>query len=75
MIRTELSYSHCLYSVVLLQLILENLTQFSCLYCLYYIVLLQPIMESGAVELLVGLTGRDDPALRLNGIWALMVRH
>ena len=31
-------------------------------------------MESGAVELLVGLTARDDPALRLNGIWALMVK-
>ena len=29
----------------------------------------------GAIELLVGLTRRDNPKLRLNGIWALMVSH
>ena len=33
----------------------------------------EPILESGAVELLCSLTHRPDPALRLNGIWALMV--
>jgi hypothetical protein len=33
----------------------------------------EPILESGAVDLLCGLTRRQDPALRLNGIWALMV--
>ncbi|XP_037504417.1 armadillo repeat-containing protein 8 isoform X4 [Rhipicephalus sanguineus] len=33
---------------------------------------LQPILECGAVELLCGLTRRDEPALRLNGVWALM---
>ncbi|XP_077544312.1 armadillo repeat-containing protein 8-like isoform X3 [Haemaphysalis longicornis] len=33
---------------------------------------LQPILECGAVELLCGLTRRDEPALRLNGCWALM---
>lgn len=32
-------------------------------------------MESGAVDILVGLTKRDNPQLRLNGIWALMVRN
>ncbi|XP_074644950.1 armadillo repeat-containing protein 8-like isoform X2 [Tubulanus polymorphus] len=32
----------------------------------------EPILEQGAVDLLVDLTKRDDPALRLNGIWALM---
>ncbi|KAG8041237.1 hypothetical protein G9C98_002225 [Cotesia typhae] len=32
----------------------------------------EPILESGAVELLCSLTKRPDPALRLNGIWALM---
>lgn len=32
----------------------------------------EPILESGAVDLLCGLTRRQDPALRLNGIWALM---
>ncbi|XP_015908463.1 armadillo repeat-containing protein 8 isoform X2 [Parasteatoda tepidariorum] len=32
----------------------------------------QPILECGAVELLCGLTRRDDPLLRLNGVWALM---
>ncbi|KAJ1521366.1 hypothetical protein ONE63_003042 [Megalurothrips usitatus] len=32
----------------------------------------EPILESGAVDLLCGLTRRKDPALRLNGIWALM---
>ncbi|XP_014253293.1 armadillo repeat-containing protein 8-like isoform X2 [Cimex lectularius] len=32
----------------------------------------EPILESGAVELLCHLTHRPDPALRLNGIWALM---
>lgn len=34
----------------------------------------EPILESGAIELLCNLTRRDDSALRLNGIWALMVR-
>lgn len=33
----------------------------------------EPILESGAVDLLCTLTRRPDPALRLNGIWALMV--
>ena len=33
----------------------------------------EPILESGAIELLCNLTRRDDSALRLNGIWALMV--
>ncbi|XP_012283449.1 armadillo repeat-containing protein 8 [Orussus abietinus] len=32
----------------------------------------EPILESGGVELLCSLTKRRDPALRLNGIWALM---
>ncbi|XP_077498694.1 armadillo repeat-containing protein 8-like isoform X6 [Amblyomma americanum] len=32
----------------------------------------KPILECGAVELLCGLTRRDEPALRLNGCWALM---
>ncbi|XP_077544313.1 armadillo repeat-containing protein 8-like isoform X4 [Haemaphysalis longicornis] len=32
----------------------------------------EPILECGAVELLCGLTRRDEPALRLNGCWALM---
>lgn len=32
----------------------------------------EPILESGAVDLLCQLTRRKDPALRLNGIWALM---
>ncbi|XP_063243355.1 armadillo repeat-containing protein 8-like isoform X3 [Bacillus rossius redtenbacheri] len=32
----------------------------------------EPILESGAVDLLCGLTRQKDPALRLNGIWALM---
>ncbi|XP_066264107.1 armadillo repeat-containing protein 8-like isoform X4 [Branchiostoma lanceolatum] len=32
----------------------------------------EPMLESGAVDLLCDLTKRDDPALRLNGIWALM---
>lgn len=31
-----------------------------------------PILESGAIELLCNLTLKDDPALRLNGVWALM---
>lgn len=35
----------------------------------------EPILESGAVDLLCNLTRRSDPALRLNGIWALMVSH
>lgn len=32
----------------------------------------EPILEAGAIELLCGLTRREEPALRLNGIWALM---
>jgi len=32
----------------------------------------EPILESGAIELLCNLTRRDNSALRLNGIWALM---
>ncbi|KAG1714932.1 Armadillo repeat-containing protein 8 [Nymphon striatum] len=32
----------------------------------------EPILESGAVDLLCELTKQEDPALRLNGIWALM---
>ncbi|KAK7804286.1 hypothetical protein U0070_006677, partial [Myodes glareolus] len=34
--------------------------------------LMKPILESGAVELLCGLTQSENPALRVNGIWALM---
>ena len=33
----------------------------------------EPILESGAIDLLCNLTRREDSALRLNGIWALMV--
>ncbi|CAK9797748.1 Armadillo repeat-containing protein 8 [Anthophora quadrimaculata] len=32
----------------------------------------EPILESGGIELLCSLTKRSTPALRLNGIWALM---
>ncbi|CAD1475299.1 unnamed protein product, partial [Heterotrigona itama] len=32
----------------------------------------EPILESGGIELLCSLTKRCTPALRLNGIWALM---
>uniref|UniRef100_A0A3Q2EEW9 Armadillo repeat-containing protein 8 n=1 Tax=Cyprinodon variegatus TaxID=28743 RepID=A0A3Q2EEW9_CYPVA len=32
----------------------------------------QPILESGVIELLCSLTQSDSPALRVNGIWALM---
>uniref|UniRef100_A0A8D8ZJE1 Armadillo repeat-containing protein 8 n=4 Tax=Cacopsylla melanoneura TaxID=428564 RepID=A0A8D8ZJE1_9HEMI len=32
----------------------------------------EPMLESGAVDLLCNLTRRCDPALRLNGTWALM---
>uniref|UniRef100_A0A3P9GY38 Armadillo repeat-containing protein 8 n=1 Tax=Oryzias latipes TaxID=8090 RepID=A0A3P9GY38_ORYLA len=32
----------------------------------------KPILESGVIELLCGLTQSDSPALRVNGIWALM---
>ncbi|XP_055493623.1 armadillo repeat-containing protein 8 isoform X3 [Leucoraja erinacea] len=32
----------------------------------------EPILESGAVELLCNLTQSENPALRVNGIWALM---
>ncbi|XP_050311618.1 armadillo repeat-containing protein 8-like isoform X2 [Anthonomus grandis grandis] len=32
----------------------------------------EPIIQQGAVQLLANLTGSTDPALRLNGIWALM---
>ncbi|KAJ8672058.1 hypothetical protein QAD02_003317 [Eretmocerus hayati] len=32
----------------------------------------EPILELGGVDLLCSLTRRSDPALRLNGIWALM---
>ncbi len=32
------------------------------------------ILESGAIELLCQLTRRCEPALRLNGVWGLMVR-
>lgn len=32
----------------------------------------EPILECGAVELLCGLSRREDPLLRLNGVWALM---
>uniref|UniRef100_A0A3B3R1A7 Armadillo repeat-containing protein 8 n=1 Tax=Paramormyrops kingsleyae TaxID=1676925 RepID=A0A3B3R1A7_9TELE len=34
----------------------------------------EPILESGVIELLCSLTQSDSPALRVNGIWALMVR-
>ena len=37
-------------------------------------VCVQPILESGVIELLCSLTQSDSPALRVNGIWALMVR-
>lgn len=33
----------------------------------------EPMLEQGAVQLLCSLTHRPDPALRLNGVWALMV--
>lgn len=36
--------------------------------------LFKPILEEGAVEILVRLTSHEDPSLRLNGIWGLMVR-
>lgn len=32
----------------------------------------EPMLELGAIDLLVTLTKKEDPALRLNGIWALM---
>ncbi|XP_013393679.1 armadillo repeat-containing protein 8 isoform X2 [Lingula anatina] len=32
----------------------------------------EPILDLGAVDLLVALTKRENPVLRLNGIWALM---
>ncbi|KAF8771349.1 Armadillo repeat-containing protein 8 [Argiope bruennichi] len=32
----------------------------------------QPILECGAVDLLCSLTHREDPSLRLNGVWGLM---
>nr|XP_033800071.1 armadillo repeat-containing protein 8 isoform X5 [Geotrypetes seraphini] len=32
----------------------------------------EPILESGAIELLCSLTQSENPALRVNGIWALM---
>ncbi|XP_045560771.1 armadillo repeat-containing protein 8 [Salmo salar] len=32
----------------------------------------EPILESGVIELLCSLTQNDNPALRVNGIWALM---
>lgn len=32
----------------------------------------EPMLESGAVEMLCDLTRSTDPALRLNGSWALM---
>ncbi|XP_040297629.1 armadillo repeat-containing protein 8 isoform X1 [Bufo bufo] len=32
----------------------------------------EPILESGAIELLCSLTVSENPALRVNGIWALM---
>ncbi|XP_073502636.1 armadillo repeat-containing protein 8 isoform X3 [Phyllobates terribilis] len=32
----------------------------------------EPILESGAIELLCSLTLSENPALRVNGIWALM---
>ncbi|XP_013881196.1 armadillo repeat-containing protein 8 isoform X2 [Austrofundulus limnaeus] len=32
----------------------------------------EPILESGVIDLLCSLTQRESPALRLNGIWALM---
>lgn len=38
-----------------------------------FCVILQPILESGVIELLCSLTQSDSPALRVNGIWALMV--
>lgn len=34
---------------------------------------MQPILESGAIELLCSLTQSDNLALRVNGVWALMV--
>ncbi|XP_055953490.1 armadillo repeat-containing protein 8-like isoform X2 [Argiope bruennichi] len=32
----------------------------------------EPILECGAVDLLCSLTHREDPSLRLNGVWGLM---
>uniref|UniRef100_W5M9E2 Armadillo repeat-containing protein 8 n=1 Tax=Lepisosteus oculatus TaxID=7918 RepID=W5M9E2_LEPOC len=40
--------------------------------CSEFCPLLQPILESGVIELLCSLTQSDSPALRVNGIWALM---
>lgn len=40
---------------------------------LYNFLLFQPILEAGAVVLLASLTRRSEKALKLNGIWALMV--
>lgn len=37
-------------------------------------VFLQPILESGVIELLCSLTQSNSLALKVNGIWALMVR-
>jgi len=34
----------------------------------------EPILEAGAVDILCNLTRHEDTGLRLNGIWALMVR-
>eukprot|EP00064_Thunnus_orientalis_P003282 superscaffoldBa00000260_g3291 len=34
--------------------------------------LMKPILESGVIELLCSLTQSESPALRVNGIWALM---
>ena len=34
----------------------------------------EPILESGAIEMLCHLTHKYEPALRLNGVWGLMVR-
>ncbi|MGH0162862.1 UNVERIFIED_CONTAM: hypothetical protein FKN15_064645 [Acipenser sinensis] len=35
----------------------------------------EPILESGAIDLLCSLTQSESPALRVNGIWALMAKH
>lgn len=41
---------------------------------LFLVCFLQPILESGVIELLCSLTQSNSLALKVNGIWALMVR-
>lgn len=41
---------------------------------LFLVCFVQPILESGVIELLCSLTQSNSLALKVNGIWALMVR-